>query len=380
MNKCESEKDPQVTEDMSKGASAVAEKWSLTNWEAAEKPLNQFDCNLKKIMLEYVRNQFGINSVIISENIYKALGDEFYNLIYLKLIEKNIIEKDLDEQDENICVKKKKKIIEKKADIIKRENSWNIINKEIDIAFSSFKLDNLEFINPSILNSKYIELRGIGFLLCAKFLTYNKNHLLGKKSKLLLINNIIVGMQKFINSCEDITTQSILDPIQKTTVSSKFIKIYNKVLVNLMKLYNYDGLKVCVETPQLVIYTDYDIYIPKKSSSLYSHQTQIIDEVKNSIKNNTPLLISLRTMTGTGKTTSACSIAEIVNCFKKYSDNKNLMCIFCCNIRQVMDQVSQLVYNSNIPFAISYIDKFTGLKEVNNFNCKRDEDRVVTIC
>jgi hypothetical protein len=56
------------------------------------------------------------------------------------------------------------------------------------------------------------------------------------------------------------------------------------------------------------------------------------------------------------------------------------MFIFCCNLRQVMDQVAQLVYNSGIPFGIASIDPFIGLKEINNYNCKKDADRVVTVC
>jgi hypothetical protein len=106
----------------------------------------------------------------------------------------------------------------------------------------------------------------------------------------------------------------------------------------------------------------------------------MINEVHSAIQKDEALLISLRTMTGTGKTTSACGIAEVVNCVRKYSSKKELMFIFCCNLRQVMDQVAQLVYNSNIPFGIASIDPFIGLKEINNYNCKKDADRVVTVC
>lgn len=369
--------DFKISKDLTKGASATGEKWSLTNWEAAEKPLNQFDSNLKKIMIANVRNLFGITDTIVSENIHRALGDEFSIILFDKLVKEKLIKPI--EKTVTIQKKDKKQKSEKKADIIKRENSWNIINKEIDSVISSFKIDD-DFFMPNIFNSKYIELRGVGFLLCAKYLIHNKKKFFGKKSKLLFVNNIIVAMQKFINSCNNLETQSIVDPTQKTTTSEKFLSQLSFSLEELKKEYEYDGMKVCTDTPQLLIYTDYDNVIPKKTSSLYPHQIQMINEVKDCIKENVPLLISLRTMTGTGKTTSACGIAEIVHCFKKYTDNKDLMCIFCCNIRQVMDQVSQLVYNSGIPFAMAYIDPYTGLKEVNNYNCKKDEDRVVTVC
>ncbi len=364
----------QVTSALNKGAASTADKWTASQWDAAEKILNPFDARLKKIMLSSVRSLFGVDDVLENDNNYKVLGDQFFTLLCERLASEKIMTVEQPKKAD-----KKKKVVEKKADVIKRENSWKIINSELDTLFATYKANDTSRI-PMSSSSKYLEIRALGFLLCGKFLINNKKKFFGKRSKLLFVNNIIVAMQKFINASRGFEADSILDSTKKEKISDAFLDIVEKVLIDLKNEYEYDGMNVCVDTPQLLIYTDYDTAIPKKTSSLYDHQTQMIKEVHSAIQKDEALLISLRTMTGTGKTTSACGIAEVVNCVRKYSSKKELMFIFRCNLRQVMDQVAQLVYNSGIPFGIASIDPFVGLKEINNYNCKKDADRVVTVC
>lgn len=362
-----------VTSALNKGASSTADKWTASQWDAAEKILNPFDSRLKKIMISSVRSLFGVDDVLENDNYYKVLGEQFYPLLCERLAEEKIMKIDQSKKAD------KKKKVEKKADVIKRENSWKIINTELNTIFSTYNANDASRI-PMACNSKYLEIRAIGFLLSGKFLINNKKKFFGKRSKLLFVNNIIVATQKFINASRGFEADSIIDSTKKEKISDEFLNLVEKVLIELKTEYEYDGMNVCIDTPQLLIYTDYDSAIPKKNSSLYEHQTQMINEVHTAIQKDEALLISLRTMTGTGKTTSACGIAEVVNCIRKYTSKKDLMFIFCCNLRQVMDQVAQLVFNSNIPFGIASIDTFIGLKEINNYNCKKDADRVVTVC
>lgn len=365
---------------LSKGANFIGESWSKSTWESAERLLTPFDENLKKKMLSFVNSFFGINTKNITENEYKTLGDIFSQSLIERLLKEKIISNIIDNKSNKYIQKNnKKQKTEKKADIIKRENSWNIINKELDNVIKSFNFDD-EFYIPTALNSKFIEIRGVGFLLCCRYLIKNKKKFLEKQSKLLFVNNIIIGTQKYINISRNFYGNSIIDSSTNLLPSSKFLDIIELNLNELKSIYNFNGMKICTDTPQLLIYSDYDNFIPSKTSSLYPHQINLMENIYNSINKNEALLISLRTMTGTGKTTSACGIAEIINCFRKYYDKKDLMFIFCCNIRQVMDQVTQLVYNSNIPLGIAIMDHFIGLKEINNYNCKSDSERVVTIC
>ena len=359
----------------SDGSDATNVKWTQEAWINAERPLTPFDNDLKNIMIEKVRNIFGVTENVSCEKNHKALGDSPINLLSERLVKEGLIKKAIEPQ-----IEKGKKIIEKKADIIKKQNSWNIINKELDTYFKSFKADDENFHIPALMNSKYIEIRGVGFIVCANYLMKNSKKFIEKQSKALFVNGIIVGMQKFINATRNLYSQSIADSNSTVKTSDSFLNIMQEALQQLKITFSFDGMKICANTPQLLIYTNYDCYIPTKSLSLYSHQTKLIDEMAEAIRNDQPLIVTLRTMTNTGKTTSALGIAEIVNCVRKYSGKPDLMFIFCCNIRQVMDQVSQLVFNANIPFGIAFIDKFNGLMEINNFNCISNEKRVVTVC
>jgi hypothetical protein len=361
----------------SDGSESTNIKWTQEAWTNAERPLNQIDNELKNIMIEKVRNIFGVSSNTSQEKIYRALGESFTPFLFDRLFKEKIItEIPLEEKEKE---KKGKKNVEKKSDIIKKENSWKIINKELDQLFQGFNYDG-DFHLPSAFNSKYIEIRGIGFIVCCKYLLKNSKKFIGKSSKTLFVNNIIVGMQKFINATRNLVSQSIIDSLSTTKTSDKFLDLMELKLKEVKQIFEFNGMKICSLTPQLLIYTNYDCYIPTKSLSLYPHQYQLIDEIAKSIKNDEPLIVTLRTMTNTGKTTSALGIAEIINCARKYLNKPDMMFIFCCNIRQVMDQVSQLVFNAHIPFGIAFIDRFKGLTEINNFNCPSNDKRVVTVC
>jgi hypothetical protein len=371
-----------VMSALNKGAAFTSDKWTASEWDAAEKILNPFDARLKNIMLSSVRSLFGVDNVLESDTNYKVLGDQFHTLLCERVVKEKIIKLEQPTKPDTKKGDKKKvekKKVEKKIDVFKRENSWKIVNTELDSLFERFNTNDAHNM-PMACNSKFLEMRALGFMLSAKFLINNKKKFFGKRSKLLFVNNIIVAMQKFLNASRGFEADSIMDSTKKEKICEAFLDIVEKVLIELKTEYQYDGMNVCVDTPQLLIYTDYDHAIPKKISALYDHQTQMINEVYSAIQNDKALLISLRTMTGTGKTTSACGIAEVVNCIRKYTSKKELMFIFCCTLRQVMDQVAQLVFNSGMPFGIASIDPFVGLKEINNYNCKKDVDRVVTVC
>ena len=59
-----------VTSALNKGASSTADKWTASQWDAAEKILNPFDARLKKIMLSSVRSLFGVDDVLENDYYY----------------------------------------------------------------------------------------------------------------------------------------------------------------------------------------------------------------------------------------------------------------------------------------------------------------------
>ena len=60
---------------------------------------------------------------------------------------------------------------------------------------------------------------------------------------------------------------------------------------------------------------------------------------------------------GTGKTTTVVALAKIIAQAKLvFPNHSNTILIFCCNLRSVMDQASQWLFNANIPFAIGSVE------------------------
>ena len=376
---------------LNKGAKDLGAKLTKELWQYIEAKLSKFDENITKKIVSFVHTLFGITdlSTSISSDSLKVLGDDFFSVLYDYLSENKLIQKSEKTESTTQLTKGKKtgsnvkkgsakaKTEMKAADKIKMANSTETIIKNL-MSYETFSYD--EFHIPSAFTSKYVELRGVGFLQCARFLMKNKKKFFGKKSKLLFVNGIIVAFEKFIKASDTFIGESIIDSSKKIKVSVKFLDQMKIILQTLKDEYVFDGLSVCNDTPQLAVYTEYDYVYPQTDCSLYEPQVKLVTEIHNAKTQKKPLLVTLRTMTGTGKTTIAVGCAEIVNYIRKSNSSDNTMFIFCCNINQVMIQAAQLAFNANIPLAFAHIDKYVGLKITNNYNCKKDTDRIMIVC
>ena len=374
---------------LNKGAKDLGAKLTKELWQYIEAKLSKFDENITKKIVSFIHSLFGVNDMVsISSDNLKVLGDEFFDVIYNFLSENKLIEKkDSVEQEKTEKETKKKnakkgsqsdKKTMKAADKIKIANSTETIVKNLKSSCDTFTYD--DFHIPSAFNSKYVEIRGVGFLQCARFLLKNKKKFFNKQSKLLFVNGIIVAFEKFIKVSETFTGESIIDSSKKINVSTKFMTQLKIILEKLKTEYEFNGLSVCNDTPQLAVYTDYDYVYPQSDCSLYEPQVKLVTEVYNAKTQKKPLLVTLRTMTGTGKTTIAVGCAEIINYIRRSNPDDTSIFIFCCNINQVMIQAAQLAFNAGIPLAFAHIDKFVGLKITNNYNCKKETDRVLIVC
>ena len=373
---------------LNKGSKDLGEKLTKELWQHIETKLSKFDEDITKKILSYVHFLFGVNDVYSTSNDnLKVLGDDFFHVLYDYLSKNKLLQKSDIKVNENVSVQKKStgkkgsskaKNEMKTADKIKLANSTDTIQKHLNIACETFSYD--DFIIPSAFTSKYVEIRAVGFLQCARFLLKNKKKFFGKKSKLLFVNSIIVAFDKFIKASSNFSGESIIDSSKKCNVSSLFLDELKNVLANLKEEYEFNGLNVCNDTPQLAVYTDYDNVYPQTDFSLYQSQTKLISEIYNAKQNDNSTLITLRTMTGTGKTTIAVGCAEIINFIRKSNSDDTSIFIFCCNIRQVMIQAAQLAFSARIPLAFAHIDQYIGLKITNNYNCKNDSERIMIIC
>jgi hypothetical protein len=370
-----------IVSGLDKSAKEVGNKFTKDNWNNIERKLSDFDLKIKDELINVALNLFNIVYTDKQQDIkIKSLGDEFYSFIRKNLMDYKLIKKQKDDDNKNN--KNNNKL--KKADLIRQENTMRIILDDLKRAENNFDYEDFRY--PSTLTSNIIEMRCIGLLQCAKFIIINQKKYLDenndiKTKKINFIYNIIIGFHKLIKTLEEGEYQSLNNSSQQVRISSIFIQDLKIILEEIKQLYKFDALVAYKVSPQLLFYTDLDNANPSKNFKPYSHQITMCDNLYNSLKSNTPLIITLRTMTGTGKTTTVVALAKIIGLAKNIlTEHKNTILIFCCNLRSVMDQASQWLFNADIPFAVGSIDSDKTVKIINNYNCKSDSARVAIVC
>ena len=369
-----------IVQGLDKSAKEVGNKFTRDQWNNIERTLSDFDLKVKDDLVKLALKFYNIIYTDKQQDIkIKCFGDEFYHLIRKKLIEYKLI-KDIKSTYKNNTDKVKLK----KADQIRQENTMRIILDDLNRSETTF--DYSDFRYPLSLSSNIIEMRFVGLLQCAKFITKNKKNYLDdngniKPKKINFIYNVIIGFHKLIKTLEVCEFQSLSNSSIDIKMSSLFLDDLKVILEDIKKIYKFDALTVYNTSPQLLFYTDLDSANPIKGFKPYQHQIDISEKLYNSLKLDTPLLISLRTMTGTGKTTTVVALAKIIAQAKLvFPNHTNTILIFCCNLRSVMDQAAQWLFNANIPFAVGSVETDKTIKLINNYNCKRDNMRVAIVC
>ena len=374
-------------------------KLSADDWKNAERKLNDFELKVRDSLINLSLRMYGITNVNgeDSSDDLKAISDEFYDSIRTKMMESKLIKtinggtkKGKGETNTVNGETKKgkgkggKNGTSKKVDLMRMENTVRIIMKELETAEKSFDYES--FSLPSAFKVKIIELRGIGYLQCLKYISQNRKEYLDsngniKKKKILFVFGIIIASEKFIDSIVDFEGASLLNPSLTSKISQQFIKDFKIVLNEMKMLFRFDGMLCFYNAPQLIFYTDFDSAIPKKGIRPYEYQEKltkiIFDGIKNDKKSH---VVTLRPMTGTGKTSSVVSIAKTIQQHNTTADleDKHIL-LFCCNQRSVLNQAAQWLFNSQIPFATAFNTKDQGLRVINNWNCKTDDKRVAIV-
>jgi hypothetical protein len=369
------------TANLDAKAKEVGVKFSSDDWKAAEKTLSSFDQKVKDELCAFANSLSGINdSGKGDDQAFRMVGDDFYKIIRQELLKLELIKDKVTEH-----AKKTKEKPMKAADKIRQQNTLRIIEGELSRTLKGFDLKSFHL--PTALHNKIIELRGIGFFQVGKFLTKNYRLYIDsssnvKKTKIHFVYNIIIGMQKFYSAIVGITGNSLLNASQTIQISEKFMEDFAEMVSTLKTLFKFDAMLCYENDPQLLFYTDYDMYIPNKGFKPYSHQQEVVTYIKDSIINKKPAVISYKAMTGNGKTVSVVAVAKmIMNLKMMYKQQyENLELLFCCNLRSVKEQASQWLFNAGIPFAIGTIDGDRGLRIINNYNCQTDEKRVAVVC
>lgn len=376
-------------------------KLSADDWKNAERKLNDFELKVRDSLINLSLRMYGITNVTGEDNSedLKAISDEFYESIRTKMSESKLI-KSINGETKTVNgatngqvngkTKEKKgkaKVnsgTNKKIDMMRMENTVRIIMKELETAEKSFDYES--FSLPSAFKLKIIELRGIGYLQCLKYISQNRKEYLDlngniKKKKILFVFGIIIAAEKFIDSIVDFEGASLLNPQLTSKISQQFIEDFKIVLNEMKILFRFDGMLCFYNAPQLIFYTDFDSAIPKKGIRPYEYQEKLTKIIYDALKNHEKShVVTLRPMTGTGKTSSVVSIAKTIQQFNTTAnpEDKHIL-LFCCNQRSVLNQAAQWLFNSQIPFATAFNTKDQGLRVINNWNCKTDDKRVAIV-
>ncbi len=322
---------------------------------------------------------------------FMVIGEEIYleivrpMLVELGYIDKDIIkEKEEEKDDRNYIIvdgkkcyayrkhkkkvkKKKKKKKKKKRGMTKeqiiRNNTKDLVKKSLNNIVDMFKKVGLNC--EYCFNIKYVELRLATFIHCVNYIINNR------------INNkqcyeLIIGINKALYIVEE----------RKEKLTSKQackdLRFYRN------KLIKYCGFKyenLFVNYPNLILFTKYDKVFPKLIVKPYDCQTELLKSIGDSSLNS-KCLIMLNSDIASGKTTAVGAICSYVNCIRtmnKIKKKSKLQVLFVCCMKPVRLQVGRIAYNMNIPFGVATTFEENTVRVINNFNCDKDESRILII-
>ncbi len=372
-------------------------KLTALKWSLIEKPLsesdkqrNQIICDLgEKLSNEtFIKNKS--NLITIGEYNYLRVRESLLKLKLIKLPDYKSVDN------------KKKEKISKKVQMI-LDNSSKTINNKADTLISILKNAPQEKMYEDLMvNFNYIELRI--FILMKIIESYTES-----KMTSFIKNKLKSQSQAGLGSCPDIpikdapekeevliASKKILHTLKKirtdpTEYSDYFNKIFSisdikielceQLIIdlefkinNLMSESGFKLYDIANRRPKLIFDTKYDITIPQMKLKPYETQVDLINCVKDNIKNG--FMILYKTLPGLGKTTMILGICKFI---KKMSD-ENIKVIFCCSdiLESVRVQVLRTMYNFGIKFGIGSAFENT-YKIINSWNCPKDEDRELIV-
>jgi hypothetical protein len=360
----------------------------FVDWTQIEKPVSNFDKKVLECMLKLgtEENTFTLNNAKI-----KVAGEFIFTQNIKKLENWNnglILEEDDDEEQDNKNKKKTKKAKNisatmSKADKIRYDNTFKSYNKDLDEVLSLFNEKDIN-IFTEMRNTYIIELRGVGLMQRAHTLVYNFNKY-NKPSKMALVYELIVAMEKFILNCENFVGMSLFHASKTEKVSPTMIKELSKWSKLVQSEFKFNGCNIYKIAPKLHVFTNFDSIMPKGGIQPRENQLELIEYVKDNLKDeNKGFLVFLKAMIGSGKTLSVIAIVHLLRHLRKTNSYKylnNMQIIFCCNIESVKLQVATLALSAGIKIGMGHVNpKLNKIRIVNQYNCRKDSERELIIC
>lgn len=100
-----------------------------------------------------------------------------------------------------------------------------------------------------------------------------------------------------------------------------------------------------IKYPELITQSTFDTFTHAKSIKLYKCQEQVLMNIYNSLKNDSPLFMNYQTPPGAGKTSLVISISKIAEHYEK-------QVVYICYNDIVRNEVSKMAFHSGATFAI----------------------------
>jgi hypothetical protein len=362
----------------------LSKKLSRDEWNVIEQKMSHFELYVLNSLSEHAKAYIENKNVDVEKEIKKkVLGDYFYSLTRNDLVAKNIVSGDwyieiVEDSKKKPSTLNKKKKKGFSAEEIKMKNIINRIEGMIKPIINDLNMD--KFFPYSPLQSEIIEVIGIGYLYMLSYIDSHSNEY--ADDKYINALNVLISSQRFIEKCENYSGIDILTPGKYTTISKQLIVDMKKKYEIVEEKFPFDGLTIYNIAPQLLIWAEYDKFIPSFDIKPRKHQADIVSGIFNNFDNG--VVMVYRAMIGSGKTTSLCGIASFVDWIKKTRNGyEDLQIIFCCNLQSVKIQVGQICYNADIKFGMASINNNNNEGKYiikNSYNCRKDSDRVVIIC
>jgi hypothetical protein len=331
----------------------------IDNIQDIKELLTDNEKDINNLMEEYIKtitkDEIKNKLIEVVDDTVRVYGDtfdtDFWNSLYTyKIIQKTKI-------DEPIIAtpsgkQKKTKPISKK-DLIIIENIKGKLDTKLNNLNTMKEIDMKKKYCINLLKDQILELRGIGFhQLCSILIkTITKTKTVIENEIKLFTYEIIISLEKFIK-CENIICISAIDSSVLAHINKNLIYELKIILAELKRISDYNIDTIMNFYPKLIYYSPYDFATINMGYKLYEHQTNIIKTIYDNIIKDIATLLIYKTMTGSGKTTTALGFALLINIMIKNSKFKDFKFVFCCNISNVNTQVAQLCYNMGITIGI----------------------------
>ena len=332
--------------------SAIRKMWEIM----AQRP-SEFDMQVIEALKNTIINDSN------TEQIYGCYGEDVYLGIRQQICQYNtkdgiinflLNDKIITESSSKTTAKNTPKPT-KKSDLIRYEATMKKLNERLTTMLNSFNLTHFNIPSESVIMSNILEIRALGFIYLAWYITNNKDKYTSDK---MIPFSIIVTLQRFIAIISTpetgYTGYNTMNPNESMDISKTLIQDLKYIEAKLSKIYNFNGVTLYEQASDLILGSQFDCYLPRKSRKAFEHQIIVSNTLMNIEHLKNGFVMFYRTMTNSGKTSTIINIATAVQELRRKYPNVfgDLQIIACCDVQPVLSRWGQLLYHAGIPFGV----------------------------